>query len=1087
MWYHGWGTGSGESGQIGYATSPDGIIWTRSLDNPVLTAGGSDSWEYPHVFDHTVLFDPNGGLYRMWYASYNEEIDGRNRFGYATSVDGAHWTKWALNPVFYPGEAGSWDGGDIHHPCVILEGNTLRMWYAGHDGSYGIGYAIAEPGGAITGHVLSDGSGPLADAHVYALDSDLNVVAGAVAEADGSYAILDLPTGDYYIEANASGYGREHYDDSHDITGAVLVNVTKPLTTTDIDFTLASGGAISGHVYRPDGVTPFEGAIVEVRPAGDGRPSETSSASDGAYSVHDLATGNYSAWAGHSSYVAGAEPSVSVTQPNATHDVDLILPGPYFPLGIGTKWIYAWRNDTHHADLITETIEVTGQSGTRYTLGAHHEQADGQFWLGEWAHGLRWSGWSTQGGPGFPLPMYMLLYYAYVPTDFFRQPLLPGENWLGWGRTEVSLPEHDGLSTVSSVSQTVSVTAGTFTDVMQLNTVISGTNDYLSGERDMWFAPGVGLIKLVYSHDDGSVTTAELVGGPYSHYVHLPLAMRGYQPPGPAFGDVIRTIPSPGDGAQGLAWDGTHLWVAWGSIYRLDPSDGSVVSQIPYPAGDIQGLTWDGSSLWCASYATDTIYRLDPNDGSVLQSFPSPASKPIGLAWDGTYLWNSDENGTFYKLDPSDGSVEGSFSSPLGSSTTMLAWDGHHLWASTGGRFSQFDTSSWQTLKYILVPAQFSKGIAWDGENLWNGGFEDDTLYLIDAVPSGASISGDVLKNGAPIAGKDMYIVKNSNTPDEMQIGWASTDGSGNYAFTVDPDVEYELRGFGDTSNNEFHEWVRHATPSPSNPDTTLADVDIWYGGLLAPAGGATFNRDEVNAGNPIAFSWSAKSGATDYAVWLRQRNEWGYTLWRSLSGPDTTVNFDGTIDNGVHLPAMEYDWHVGMGLSNGWWVWSEHRWLDVSSTALAITIDGNPGDWAASVPVFTDAAGDNGGGPAGTDIGSVRSYVDDSDVYILVEVHDPSMVYTATIELTLDYKPGKHHSTSGSTVDLGTNIWNGGISAWVGDNEPYDITGAQVAFGEGMEIRIPRNQLEDTTYAIPVFVNIWVDGTGWDPSHIVH
>jgi hypothetical protein len=553
----------------------------------------------------------------------------------------------------------------------------------------------------------------------------------------------------------------------------------------------------------------------------------------------------------------------------------------------------------------------------------------------------------------------------------------------------------------------------------------------------------------------------------------------------PKFGDLLRSIPAPNDGVQGLAWDGSNLWVAWGSIFKIDPVNGSVIAQIPGPAGDLQGLTWDGSTLWCVSYAEDRIYQLDPGDGSVLNSFPSPGPTPIGIAWDSTHLWNSDEDGTFYELDSSDGSIVGSAPSPFGTSTTMLDWDGQYLWASMGGRFYQLDTSNWRTLKTIAVPAAWAKGIAWDGENLWNGGYEDDTLYLLDATPAGASVAGRVLKSGAPIAGKDMYIVKNSNTSDELQVGWMPTDGGGQFSFTVDPGVEYELRGFGDMADNEFREIVRRTTPSFINPNITLPDVDIWYDGLLAPADGATFNRDQVNAGNPIPFGWSTKSGATDYGIWLRQYDDLGYVLWRSPGTVNTSAYFDGTINGGAHLPAMRYDWHVGMGLDNGWWVWSEYRLLNITSTPLTITVDGNPGDWAVAAPIATDAAGDNAGGPAGTDIGPIYSYVDDTDVYLLVEVHDPDIVYNATIELNLDYKPGNYF-THESTADLHTNIWNSGINAWAGDMDPYPITGAVVAFGEAMEIRIPRDQLENAAYATPTFVNIWTDGTGWDPSTIV-
>jgi len=42
------------------------------------------------------------------------------------------------------------------------------------------------------------------------------------------------------------------------------------------------------------------------------------------------------------------------------------------------------------------------------------------------------------------------------------------------------------------------------------------------------------------------------------------------------------------------------------------------------------------------------------------------------------------------------------------------------------------------------------------------------------------------------------------------------------------------------------------------------------------------------------------------------------------------------------------------------------------------------------------------------------------------------------------------------------------------------------MSFGECMEIRIPRAELDNASYAIPTRVNIWVEGTAWDYFAIV-
>jgi hypothetical protein len=70
MWY---GSGSG----IGQAESADGVAWTKSGGNPVLTGG---VW-YDQAGAATVVL--NGGVYRMWYSG----SDGATwRLGYATAL-----------------------------------------------------------------------------------------------------------------------------------------------------------------------------------------------------------------------------------------------------------------------------------------------------------------------------------------------------------------------------------------------------------------------------------------------------------------------------------------------------------------------------------------------------------------------------------------------------------------------------------------------------------------------------------------------------------------------------------------------------------------------------------------------------------------------------------------------------------------------------------------------------------------------------------------------------------------------------------------------------------------------------------------
>ena len=117
---HGFQIGPGSSG-IGYATSPDGVNWTKSASNPVLT--GSTGWEQSTVYRPSVVL--RNGMYHMWYSTYGDAL------GYAHSTDGEHWTKSPSNPILQPGSPNAWDGEYVNAPTVLYLDGQYHMWYQG--------------------------------------------------------------------------------------------------------------------------------------------------------------------------------------------------------------------------------------------------------------------------------------------------------------------------------------------------------------------------------------------------------------------------------------------------------------------------------------------------------------------------------------------------------------------------------------------------------------------------------------------------------------------------------------------------------------------------------------------------------------------------------------------------------------------------------------------------------------------------------------------------------------------------------------------------------------------------------------------
>jgi predicted GH43/DUF377 family glycosyl hydrolase len=137
MWYAGFdavANGQATDGKVslGLATSSDGITWTKSSANPVLVVGATGAWDSKTAQDPYVIRDASG--FHLWYggADYTFTRYGQQT-GYAFSTDGIHWTKSTHNPILYRGSSGAWDANTASFPSVLVDGNTLKMWYTGKD------------------------------------------------------------------------------------------------------------------------------------------------------------------------------------------------------------------------------------------------------------------------------------------------------------------------------------------------------------------------------------------------------------------------------------------------------------------------------------------------------------------------------------------------------------------------------------------------------------------------------------------------------------------------------------------------------------------------------------------------------------------------------------------------------------------------------------------------------------------------------------------------------------------------------------------------------------------------------------------
>jgi beta-1,2-mannobiose phosphorylase / 1,2-beta-oligomannan phosphorylase len=129
MWYS--GGEQYEPNAIGYATSPDGLRWTKCPANPVITPEAGDIWERQRVTAAQIIH--REGWYYAFYIGFRD-VD-HAQIGLARSKDGiTNWVRHAGNPIVRP-TPGGWDADACYKPYAVHENGRWMLWYNGRNGS----------------------------------------------------------------------------------------------------------------------------------------------------------------------------------------------------------------------------------------------------------------------------------------------------------------------------------------------------------------------------------------------------------------------------------------------------------------------------------------------------------------------------------------------------------------------------------------------------------------------------------------------------------------------------------------------------------------------------------------------------------------------------------------------------------------------------------------------------------------------------------------------------------------------------------------------------------------------------------------
>ena len=191
---------------LAFAPTPQAQVdWTMHPDNPVIDAQGS-GWDGAFLLAPSVVL--SGDTLKMWYTGVRTlQTFEPTAIGYAWSLasDGATWTRRDA-PVL-SARPGQWDDPDVTGSQVLVDGDTLRMWYGGGDlaGAFGgmhIGYATSTDGINWDRHPT-----PVMDPGPSGAWNDVMMIPGAVIKEDGLFKMWFSGWASNFFEVGFGGIG----------------------------------------------------------------------------------------------------------------------------------------------------------------------------------------------------------------------------------------------------------------------------------------------------------------------------------------------------------------------------------------------------------------------------------------------------------------------------------------------------------------------------------------------------------------------------------------------------------------------------------------------------------------------------------------------------------------------------------------------------------------------------------------------------------------------------------------------------------------------------------------------------------------
>ncbi|NOY44882.1 MAG: hypothetical protein GXP50_05455 [Deltaproteobacteria bacterium] len=360
--------------------------------------------------------------------------------------------------------------------------------------------------------------------------------------------------------------------------------------------------------------------------------------------------------------------------------------------------------------------------------------------------------------------------------------------------------------------------------------------------------------------------------------------------------------------ADGLAWDGSHVWVSdvgQDKIFRIDPQTGQVTRALDYATYDpsFSGIGWDPTSGKVAAATDFEVFLLDPDTGEWTAAASLGANDGDGLAVLGPYVFGADR---------SDEEVEAAALERGGLPVSMRLIPGVTSVTLSPGGQQAFSATVWNAL---------DRSVTWEvtdpdgdcGNEI--GSVSTDGTYTAGDPALDCDVELTATSNADPTVSKSVTIqidvpVKVSLTPDA-----AARPGGTEQVFTVevtgalDTSVTWSLADADGDCGGEIGSVSADGMYTAGNP-ALACDVELT----------ATSNADPTaQAVAPIAVSpptpgFGFRALSPGYAAWA----VWG-------TGPDDIYLVGGwglatyewptavlhSTDRGITWAVQEIDGHA--------------------------------------------------------------------------------------------------------------------------------------------------------------------------------